>query len=264
VSPTGPPATDEALKSCCAAIYDHDWTRLLLGSTLHPGGTDLTRTLLKSVGVGPDDVVLDVASGTGTTALILAEEFGATVSGIDLGPGSVQEAQTNAAARNLPVSFTLGDAESLPSADGAFDVVVCECAFCLFPNKATAASEFARVLRPGGRLALSDVVLDQERADPRLRSVAGWVACLADARSAEAYATLLSEAGFEMGRIEHHDAALLDLLAQIDARLRIAKMTGLAGDLDLEKAFKLVDLATVAVAEQVAGYVTITATMPEE
>lgn len=81
------------LKSCCAAVYGSDWARLLLGDSFHPGGMALTTRLGELVGLGPDDRVLDVAAGRGTSAIHLARRFGCAVVGVDLSAASVAAAR---------------------------------------------------------------------------------------------------------------------------------------------------------------------------
>ena len=160
MTPGVPAGVDPAeLKACCAAVYEHDLVALVLGPSYHPGGRDLTRRLARALDHRPGDRVLDVASGPGTTALLLAEEFGVTVDGVDAGALTVERARTGARQRHLAdrVRFCCADAEALPFDDGAFDAVVCECAFCTFPAQEAAAAEFARVLRPGGWAVLADV-----------------------------------------------------------------------------------------------------------
>jgi Methylase involved in ubiquinone/menaquinone biosynthesis len=138
------------LKACCAAVYEHDLVALVLGASYHPGGLDLTRHLARALDLRSGDRVLDVASGPGTTAFLLAEEFGAAVAGVDAGALTIERARSGAVQRNLDdrVRFLVGDAEALPFGDDVFDAIVCECALCTFPDKQAAASEFARVLRP--------------------------------------------------------------------------------------------------------------------
>ncbi|MGH8975584.1 MAG: class I SAM-dependent methyltransferase, partial [Acidimicrobiia bacterium] len=184
------------LKACCAAVYEHDLVALVLGPSYHPGGRDLTRRLARALDLRPGDRVLDVASGPGTTAFLLAEEFGATVDGVDAGALTVERAGTGAHQRHLAdlVRFLRADAEALPFDDATFDAVVCECAFCTFPDQEAAAAEFARVLRPGGRVGLTDVTVDADHLDPELRTLAGHVACLAGARPERAYQALLAGA----------------------------------------------------------------------
>ncbi len=78
--------------------------------------------------------------------------------------------------------------------DASFDAVICECAFCTFPDKERAAAEFARVLRPGGRVGLSDLTRTGPLPD-ELEGLLAWVACIADARPVEEYAHFLTAAG---------------------------------------------------------------------
>src|SRR5262249_9488574 len=141
-----------------------DWARVLLGDSFHPGGAALTRRLGEVLGVRPSLRVLDVASGAGVSAIVLAQSFGCEVIGVDYGAESVRVAITAAEAAGVAsrVRFQQGDAERLPIADASVDAIVCECAFCTFPDKTAAATEFARVLRPGGRVGLSDLTRQVE------------------------------------------------------------------------------------------------------
>lgn len=259
---------DEAtqIKTCCARTYQQDVVALILGESYHPGGLDLTRRLARALDLRAGQEVLDVASGPGTTAFLLAAEFGVKVQGVDLGEQAVDGANTKAAERAVAaqVRFTVGDAERLPVPDASFDALVCECAFCTFPDKETAASELARVLRPGGRLGMTDVTVDRERLDAELRSLAGWVACLADARPLDEYSEILSRAGLKVTLTESHDEALAKMIAQIDARLvafRIAKVPALE-TIDLDQARQRVALAAQAVEQGIAGYKLLVAEKP--
>jgi arsenite methyltransferase len=161
------------VKACCAAAYEQDAVALILGESYHPGGLDLTRRLAHAVALRPGERVLDVASGPGTTAFLLASEFGVEVDGIDLGEGAVASANTTAAQRGVQtqVRFHPGDAERIPVPDQSVDVVFCECAFCTFPDKATAAAEMARVLKPGGRVGITDVARHPQRHDAEQHEV---------------------------------------------------------------------------------------------
>jgi arsenite methyltransferase len=237
---------------------------LILGESYHPGGVDLTRRLARTLELRPGERVLDVASGQGTTAFLLASEFGAEVDGVDLGELTVAKANATASAEGLAerVRFHLGDAERMPLPDATVDAVVCECAFCTFPDKKTAAAEMARVLKPGGRVGITDVALDPARLDAELRSLAGWVACLADARPVAEYVELLAGAGLAVTHTEPHDGALARMIEQIDARLvafRMAKTPALES-IDFDLARERTALAARAVAGGIAGYSLIVAT----
>src|SRR5262249_26614395 len=175
----------------------------LAGDSYHPGGADLTRRLATTMSLEPGEQVLDVATGIGTTALLLAAERGVDVLGVDLGAVQIAPARARADAVGLGdrVHLAVADAERLPVDGDTLDAVVCECAYCTFPDKATAAGEFTRVLRPGGRVGITDVWLEPERLDPDLRGLAGRVACLADARSIAEMITLLERAGLTVTQV---------------------------------------------------------------
>jgi arsenite methyltransferase len=248
----------EDVKLCCATAYQHDAVALILGESYHPGGLDLTRRLARTIELRPGDRVLDVASGPGTTAFLLASEFGVEVDGVDLGDLTVAKANATAASEGLgqQVRFHLGDAERIPLPDASVDAVVCECAFCTFPDKKTAAAEMARVLKPGGRVGITDVALDPARLDAELQTLAGWVACLADARPVAEYIELLASAGLTVTHTESHDDALARMIEQIDARLvafRMAKIAALEG-IDFDTARERTSLAARAVRDGIAGY----------
>ncbi|SFD77117.1 class I SAM-dependent methyltransferase [Streptomyces aidingensis] len=225
---TPDPHAAEQLKDCCADAYARDIVVALLGESYHPGGTALTRRLADALGLAPGRRVLDVASGRGTTALLLAGTHpGITAHGVDYSPAHTALATGAAEAAGLAdrVAFTTGDAEHLPCPDGEFDAVVCECALCTFPDKERAAAEFARVLRPGGRAGISDVTADPARLPPELTGLAARIACIADARPLDEYARLLAAAGLRVLRTERHDHALLRMTDQIEARLKLLAMT---------------------------------------
>jgi len=257
-APEASEAMREEVKLCCATAYQQDAVALILGESYHPGGLDLTRHLARTLQLRRDDRVLDVASGPGATAFLLASEFGVQVDGVDLGDETVAKANATAAAEGLGerVRFHLGDAERLPLPDASVDAIVCECAFCTFPDKPTAAAEMARVLKPGGKVGITDVALDPTRLHEELQSLAGWVACLADARPVPEYVRLLGDAGLEVTHTESHDDALARMIEQIDARLRAFRMAKLPAleNLDFDVADERVALAAEAVRDGIAGY----------
>jgi SAM-dependent methyltransferase len=259
------PSPDE-VKACCAAAYQSDAVALVLGDSYHPGGVALTRRLADTLALRPGDRVADIASGPGSTAFLLAREFGVHVEGIDLGEHAVAAANAKASAAGLDgqVTFRVGDAERLPLTDASVDAVVCECALCTFPEKAAAAAEMARVLKPGRRVGISDVTLDPQRLDSELASLAGWVACIADARPVGAYRHLLENAGLEVTLTEAHDGALAQMIDTVDARLLAYRMLhppALRG-VDLDAVRRKIAVAARAVADGVAGYSLLVARKP--
>ena len=217
--------TADQLKSCCAALYEKDWVRLLVGDSYHPGGLALTERLGQLLELRPGMRVLDVAAGRGTSAMHLTRKFGCEVVGMDLSAEMVRLATERAEEAGVSdrVSFQEGDAERLPFEDNVFDALICECAFCTFPDKPTAAREFTRVLRPGGKAGLSD--LTRESALPsELESLLAWVACIADARPLEEYADHLRNAGCDRIRTEAHHEALTQMVKEIRGRLATAQV----------------------------------------
>jgi SAM-dependent methyltransferase len=247
----------EEVKACCAAAYSSEAARFLLGDSFHPGGADLTSELVAALSVSRGSTVVDVASGRGTSAIQLAHETGCDVIGVDFSPANVAAATAavESAALGGNVRFVQGDAEALPLADRSADGGLCECALCTFPDKERAAAELARVLRPGARLALSDMTADLERLPKELKSLQAWVACIADARPLEEIAWLLERAGFTVERTERRDDALVELLTRVEARLQLAAMlkAGVSHDAVAEGR-SLIEAARHAVEEGVLGY----------
>jgi hypothetical protein len=261
--------TPQEVKACCAATYGSDLVALLLGDAYHPGGLDLTRHLAGLLDLTNGGRVLDVASGRGTTALLLAGEYGVRVDGVDLSAGNVALAQGAADAVDLSgrVSFTVGDAETLPYPDAGFDAVICECAFCTFPDKPTAASELTRMLRPGGRVGITDVVADPARLPAELTGLTAWVACVADARPLDEYAAILTGAGLRITQTGRHDSAIVRMIDQIEARIGVVRMTARdraeALGVDFDRAPTVLAAARAAVADGVLGYGLLVAAKPD-
>ena len=257
-----------SLKLCCAAAYTSDWARLLLGDSFHPGGLALTERLGTLLSLGPGVRVLDVAAGKGTSAIHLARTFGCAVVGVEYGGDAVAAAAQAAEAAGVAhlACFEQGDAERLAAPDASFDAVICECAFCTFPDKRAAAAELARVLRPGGRVGLSDLTRAGEiPAD--LRGLLAWIACIADAQPLGEYLRYLTEAGLAVEMVEEHDAALGELVHDIRMKLMgaelLVKLKKLdAPGVDFDEARTMARAAADAVRAKRFGYAIVTATKP--
>jgi arsenite methyltransferase len=159
------------------------------------------------------------------TAIPLAERFGCRVVGIDYSSQSVADAGQLASAKGLSllVRFERGDAEGLLFPDESFDAILCVCAFCTFPNKTDAAREFARVVRPGGRVGLSDIA-PGPALPKELDSLLAWIACIADAQPVAGYVEHLRAAHFDVEHVEFHDEAFTEMVQQIRLKLLSAEV----------------------------------------
>ena len=213
---------DDRVKSCCAGFYELPLIETLLGDQWHPGGPALTRKLANATMIGGETRVLDVACGRGESARVLAQHFGCHVVGIDYSSDSTAGANAVAVEAGLSdrVSFVQGDAERLPFDAGSFDVVICECSLCLFPNVAIAMEEFQRVLRPGGHLGISDVVLN-EPVPESLQDLFGRVLCIGGALSVDGYRDLFAAAGYSSIRSRDASSVLTDMIERIERRARV-------------------------------------------
>lgn len=256
------------IKQCCADAYDSVITKLLLGGSFHPGGVRLTERLGQLLELNPRTRVLDVAAGTGTSGIFLAKRFGCEVVGIDFSRKNVEEANRTALEAGLAerASFRWADAERLPFADGSFDALICECSFCLFPDKQLAASEFARMLAVGGQVGISDLT----RTEPLSRNLDdlfSWIACIADAQPLTAYVARLSAANLAVRIVEEHNQELAEFVRAIRTRLLAAEVAvGLKKlvlpGFDFEGARKLASHARDAIAQGTFGYAIVTAVKP--
>ena len=145
------------------------------------------------------ETVLDLGSGAGFDCFLAAEEVGAEgrVIGVDMTPEMVEKARDNVAKNDAPnVEFRLGEIEHLPVADECVDVVISNCVINLSPAKGQVFAEAFRALVPGGRLAVSDVVLTASLPDSVRRDPDSLTACIAGASTVETIEQLLADAGF--------------------------------------------------------------------
>jgi len=212
---------DDLVKSCCAGFYELPLIQSLLGDQWHPGGPALTRRLAGTVLIGRDSHVLDVASGSGESARSLAEHFGCKVTGVDFSSDNCVQANAMAARTGLAdrIRFVHGDAEDLPFGAESFDVAISECSLCIFPDRDVALQEVRRVLRPGGHLGISDVVVNQTIPES-LRDLFGHVLCIGGALSIEGYRDAFSAAGFVSVRSRDASRAMNEMIERIERRAR--------------------------------------------
>ena len=151
------------------------------------------------------DTVVDLGSGAGFDCFLAAQEVGpeGRVIGVDMTPEMVEKARANADANDADnVEFRLGEIEHLPVADASVDVILSNCVVNLSPDKPSVFAEAFRVLRPGGRLAISDVVQTAQLPADVAMDPDSLAGCVAGAATIDDLETMLAEAGFTDVAIE--------------------------------------------------------------
>ena len=194
--------------SCCNKDESDDSASKQVGysdaelSTL-PEGADLglgcgNPVALASLKKG--EVVLDLGSGPGMDCLLAAARVGkkGKVIGVDMTPDMLDRARENAAKGDYSnVEFRLGEIENLPVADNTVDVVISNCVINLCPDKARVFSEIYRVLKPGGRLMVSDIVTEKELPESVKNSNEAYCSCIGGAALKSDYLKIIKKAKFK-------------------------------------------------------------------
>ncbi len=161
------------------------------------------------------EVVLDLGAGGGLDCFLAARAVGASgrVIGVDMSADMVALARGNAAKQGVTnVDFRLGEIEHLPVADASVDVVISNCVINLSPDKPAVFREIARVLKPGGRIAISDVVATKPLSPELAADVAAYCGCIAGAAHVDDLVAILRASGFDHVRVEP-DAASREVIA---------------------------------------------------
>jgi len=147
----------------------------------------------------PGETVLDLGSGAGFDCFLAARQVGETghVIGVDMTPDMLEKARENATKSEWNnVEFRLGEIENLPVANDTVDAIISNCVINLAPNKQPVFSEAYRVLKPGGRIMISDIVLKKPLPEPLAKSIAALVGCVAGAIKLDDYLDIIRESGF--------------------------------------------------------------------
>jgi len=160
------------------------------------------------------ETVLDLGAGAGFDCFLAANKVGKTgkVIGIDMTPDMVEKAEENAKKGHYEnVEFRLAEIENLPVETGSVDVVISNCVINLSPDKKKVFQEAFRVLKPGGRLMISDLVLLKDLPESIKKSVRAYTACIAGAMKREQYLKVIENAGFRQVEVQGEDYFSLGL-----------------------------------------------------
>ncbi|MFH0931333.1 MAG: arsenite methyltransferase, partial [Candidatus Zixiibacteriota bacterium] len=162
------------------------------------------------------EIVLDLGSGAGFDCFLASRRVGkkGKVIGVDMTPEMVEKARENAEKGNYDnVEFRLGEIENLPVADNSMDVIISNCVINLSPDKSRVFQEAFRVLKPGGRLMVSDLVLVKELPDFIKNSVRAYIGCLSGAIMKDKYTDAIKKAGFQNVKIIEETSYPIELMA---------------------------------------------------
>jgi ubiquinone/menaquinone biosynthesis C-methylase UbiE len=194
--------------SCCGTSEPKQLDSTKMGYTDEelaslPEGADLglgcgNPVALASIKEG--ETYVDLGSGAGIDCFLAAKNVGKTgkVIGVDMTPAMIDKARENARSGDFQnVEFRLGEIEHLPVADNSVDIITSNCVINLSPDKKAVFSDAFRVLKPGGRLMISDIVLLKELPEYILNSIEAYVGCVAGAMLKDEYLGLVKDVGFE-------------------------------------------------------------------
>ena len=161
------------------------------------------------------ETVLDLGSGAGFDAFLAANRVGKSgkVIGVDMTPAMISKARENALCENYEnVEFRLGELEHLPVSDNTIDIIISNCVINLVPDKIQVFKEAFRVLKPGGRIMISDIILTKELPDFIRNSLISYIGCVSGAILKEEYIQKVKDTGFRQVKIEEETKFSLDFI----------------------------------------------------
>jgi SAM-dependent methyltransferase len=217
IAGSGPVATKSCCgPDCCSPQDDLDIQSFKLGYSPEelkqvPEGANLGLGCGNPQAIAalkPGETVVDLGSGAGFDAFLAARQVGETglVIGVDMTPAMISKARKNAEKINITqVEFRLGEIENLPVANEIADVIISNCVINLSPEKPKVFKEAFRILKHGGRLAISDIVTLKELPDEVKSDMALYTGCVAGASSVSALTEMMEDAGFTDIRIQAKD-----------------------------------------------------------
>jgi len=175
------------------------------------------------------ETVLDLGSGAGFDCFLAAKRVGTSgkVIGVDMTPEMLSQARKNAKEGNFTnVEFRLGEIEHLPVDTNSVDIVISNCVINLVPNKARAFQEAFRVLKPGGRLMVSDIVLLKKLPEIILNSIEAYISCVSGAILEDEYIQAMGDAGFQGIKILEQTGFPIDVVTINPKTMELVKQMG--------------------------------------
>lgn len=249
--------------ACCAAFYEQDWVATLLADSFHPGGAAMSERLLDGLELPDGCTVVDIACGTGTTALELANR-GHRVFAIDFSEKNLARVTARAQEAGLHerIQTFQADAAALPLEDNSATAVIAECALSTFVDKPKSVAEIKRVVEPGGVVGVTDMVLNAP-LPAALADVIGPWACLQDAMTVPGYQRLFLDAGLRATTYVDESDGLYTMARELKRKLVVVglgKMAGALGEmnLDVAQARALIEQSTALVDAGVVEYARMT------
>ncbi|HWR64406.1 MAG TPA: arsenite methyltransferase [Candidatus Thermoplasmatota archaeon] len=230
-----------SIEVCCGKANTPDDISRTIGYTdeqLHsvPDGANLglgcgNPTAIASL--QPGEIVLDLGSGAGFDCFLAANKVGPTgkVIGVDMTPEMLRKARQNTKkAGYTNVEFRRGEIEKLPVENTSVDVVISNCVINLSPDKKKVFEETFRVLRSGGRLAVSDIVLLKDLPEKIKNSVEAYVGCISGAIMKDRYLKLIKDAGFTDIIITDESSYQIDVVIHKPRTQAVLEETGVTED----------------------------------
>jgi len=245
-------------KSCCGSTDSVQSISRSIGYTEEelnavPEGANLglgCGNPIALVSLKEGETVLDLGSGAGFDCFLAAREVGKTgkVIGVDMTAEMLERARQNARKGDFGnVEFRLGEIENLPVGDNQVDIIISNCVINLSPNKRRVFQEAFRVLRPGGRLMVSDIVLLKDLPEEIKNSVAAYVGCVAGATTKEDYLETIRGAGFWETKVLSEAAFSVELLANDPTAVEIAKNLKLSPERARDLASSVISIKVSAI-----------------
>jgi SAM-dependent methyltransferase len=185
-------------------------------------------------------IVLDLGSGGGFDCFLAANRVGkeGRVIGVDMTPEMIDKARENARKGKYEnVEFRLGEIENLPVADGTADIIISNCVINLSPNKKRVFEEAFRVLKPNGRLMVSDIVLLKKLPESIRKNVQAYVGCISGAEMKDKYLRMIEDAGFKEVKVMEENSFPAEDMANDPTAQAIVKNS----EISAEKLGKIVN-----------------------